>query len=289
VIDAAGGVYFSDPNFSGSQTGPTQSVYYVNATGAVSQVISNLSRPNGVLLSTDERTLYVALSGAARLMSYPVLGPGVLGAAVTNALPQSGDGLTIDVQGNLYLCQPNANQILVRSPSGATLGHITFPQAPANCTFGGPDMKTLFVTARTSVYVCRMEIAGHRFAWNPANYFEFQRKFFGSTNIASSEASDDPDGDGANNELEYLTRTHPLQASDAWRIGISNTGQVAKIVFAQAAGRGFEVEQSGSLGLAANWQTLTNLPPAPTNRMAAADAPIAEGTNAFYRVRVFEP
>ena len=289
VVDSSGGVYFSDPNFGSGQTGFTQSVYYFSAVGVVSQVISNLSRPNGVILSTDERKLFVVLSGAARLMSYPVLGPGVLGPGVTNAIPQSGDGMTIDTEGNLYLCQPSVNQILVRSPSGVTLGSITFPQAPANCTFGGPDMKTLFVTARTSLYVCRMEATGYRFAWNPASYPDFQRKFFGSTNAASSERADDPDGDGASNELEYLTRTHPIDTADAWRIGISNGSGLVDISFAQAAGRGFEVQQTSFVGSAANWQTLTNFSVSTTNRVAVVGAAIETDTNQFYRVRVFEP
>jgi len=289
VVDATGGVYFTDPNFGGGQTGPTQSVYYVNAEGVVSQVISNLSRPNGIILSTDERTLFVVLSGAARLMSYPVSSPGILGPGITNPIPQTGDGMTIDTQGNLYLCQPNVNQILVRSPAGTTLGHITFPQAPANCAFGGRDMKTLFVTARTSVYICRMETTGHRFAWNPANYFDFQRKFFGATNAPSSSAADDPDGDGANNELEYLTRTHPLDAGDAWRISMTNAGAVASLTFAQAADRGFEVEHSSLAGPGGMWEVLTNLPVLPTNRTAVVNDSILGGTNRFYRARVFEP
>jgi len=289
VVDGSGGVYFSDPNFGSGQTGFTQSVYYVSAEGVVSQVISNLSRPNGVILSTDERTLFVVLSGAARLMSYPVLGAGLLGAGVTNSIPQTGDGMTIDTQGNLYLCQPNVNQILVRSPSGATLGSITFPQAPANCTFGGKDMKTLFVTARTALYICRMEATGHRFAWNPATYLDFLKKFFGATNAPSSGPADDPDADGASNELEYLTRTHPLCAGDAWGIGIRNVAGTARISFAQAAGRGFEVQHSPLPGPGAIWQGLSNVLASATNRMAVVDDPIDAGTNRFYRVRVFEP
>ncbi|HWN95916.1 MAG TPA: SMP-30/gluconolactonase/LRE family protein [Methylomirabilota bacterium] len=290
VVDGSGGVYFTDPNYSGGQIGFTQSVYYVSAAGVVSQVASNLSRPNGVILSTDERTLFVVLAGAAaRLMSYPVFGPGLLGAGVTNSIPQTGDGLTIDTQGNLYLCQPNVNQILVRSPAGVSLGRITFPEAPANCTFGGKDMKTLFVTARTSLYVCRMEATGHRFAWNPATYLDFQRKFFGTTNAPSSTRADDPDGDGSSNELEYLTRTHPLSAGEAWRIGVSNAGSTASISFAQAAGRGFEVQHSPLLAVGAIWHPLTNLPASTTNRAAVVGDPIDTGTNRFYRVRVFEP
>ena len=148
-------------------------------------------------------------------------------------------------------------------------------------------MKTLFVTAGTSLYTCRMQATGHRFAWNPATYFDFQRKFFGATNAPSSARTDDPDGDGASNELEYLTRTHPLNWGDAWKIGMSNVASMVRVDFPQLATRGFEVQHS--FGPAASWQTLTNLPVSPTNRAALVSDPIDTGTNRFYRVRVFEP
>lgn len=288
VIDSTGGVYFTDPNFGSGQNGYTQSVYYASAAGVVSQLASNLSRPNGVILSADERTLHVVLSGSARLMTYPVLAPGVIGPGVTNMLPQAGDGMTLDTQGNLYICLLGVNQVLVRSPAGATLGVITTPEAPANCAFGGKDMKTLFITARTSLYACRMEATGHRFAWNPSSYVDFQRKFFGATNAPQSSTSADPDADGAGNELEYLTRTHPLCPGDEWRIGLSRSGGTASIAFAQAAGRGFEVQHTGAVGPDANWQVLTNLAASSTNRTAVVDD-LVSPTNRFYRVRVFAP
>jgi gluconolactonase len=52
----------------------------------------------------------------------------------------------------------------VFDPAGRYLGSIPFPEQPANCDFGGPDMKTLYVTARTSLYAVAMEATGHRFA-----------------------------------------------------------------------------------------------------------------------------
>jgi hypothetical protein len=227
------------------------------------------------------------LSGAARLMSYTVLGPGVPGPPVTNTIPQTGDGMTLDTQGNLYLCQPAANQILVRSPAGATLGSITFPEAPANCTFGGKDMKTLFVTARTSLYVCRMAAEGHRFAWNPNSYEDFQTKFFGATNAATA----DPDGDGANNELEYLTFTHPLCPGDAWRISIQRNGTNVQLSFPAWHERGYIIERSGVLSGAGGWQN-ANLPftisgASRLPQTATGTDTVAPGENRFYRVQVF--
>src|SRR5205085_9018700 len=128
-----------------------------SASGVVSQVISNLSRPNGVILSPDETRLYVVLSGESNLLRYPVMSPGAVAPPTITPIPRPGDGLTIDTLGNLYLCQPSLSNITVLAPNGAMLGTIGFPESPANCDFGGKDMKTLFVTARTSIYTCRME------------------------------------------------------------------------------------------------------------------------------------
>ena len=162
VIDAQGGVYFTDPD--------EKSVYYA-AAGQVSCVINDLPRPNGVLLSPDEKTLIVLPSGSPDVMVYDVQGPGKLGPARKLAtLEQApgkrvrgGDGLTVDTKGNLYLTQPSLGALQVVSPEGKTLGLIRFPEGPSNCTFGGKDMKTLYVTARTSVYAVKMEATGHRF------------------------------------------------------------------------------------------------------------------------------
>ena len=73
-----------------------------------------------------------------------------------------GDGLTIDTQGNLYIT--SALGIQVVSPDGKILGIIAIPEQPANVTFGGPDHRTLFITARKSLYAVPMESTGHVFS-----------------------------------------------------------------------------------------------------------------------------
>lgn len=292
VVDRTGGVYFSDPNFGTGQTGATQAVYYVSSLGAVSKILTNIARPNGVLLSTDESKLYLLSSVAANLLTFPITSPGVIGAPTTNALPVTGDGMSIDTAGNLYLTQPGQSNVLVMSPTGTVLGTIRFPEAPANCTFGGKDMKTLFVTARTSLYTCRMAATGHRFAWNPFSYAAFQTKFFAATNAPGSAATDDPDGDGNSNATEYLTRTHPLCATDAWSLAIQPMPGGAQLVFQQTAERGFEVQEN-SFTLSSNaWQTLiapgNPLAVSPTNRTATfTNVPVM--TNRAYRVRIYQP
>ncbi len=172
VLDKAGGIYFTDPFFGKADTKLPQDkmgVYYADAGGKVARLIDDLPRPNGVILAPDEKTLYVIPSGQKQMMRYPVEAPGKLGkGTVFCELKQAkeggnggGDGLTVDVKGNLYITSGIGLQVFDKD--GKALGVIAFPEVPSNCTFGGKDMKTLFVTARTSVYACPMEVAGHRF------------------------------------------------------------------------------------------------------------------------------
>lgn len=172
VIDAAGGVYFTDPHFRAPTPLPqgVTAVYYAAADGKVTRLIDDLKAPNGVILSPDEQTLYVVPSMQAEMMAYPVLSPGKLGKGRVfctlkqpeGASGKGGDGLTVDVKGNLYIT--SALGLQVYSPEGKLLGIIKLPEQPANCTFGGADRKTLYVTARTSLYTVPMEITGHAFA-----------------------------------------------------------------------------------------------------------------------------
>ena len=69
-----------------------------------------------------------------------------------------GDGMVVDVEGNLYITTHLGVQIF--SPEGKRLGLVTFPEQPANVTFGGPDHKTMYVTARTGLYRVTMPVAG---------------------------------------------------------------------------------------------------------------------------------
>jgi gluconolactonase len=169
VIDAAGGVYFTDPQFRAPQPLPqgVQAVYYRDADGKVARVVRDAPAPNGVLLSRDEKTLHVLPSMSAEMQAYPVESPGKLGAMrvfckVKNppGRDRGGcDGATIDEHGNLYLTTALGLQVF--SPQGEALGVIEVPEQPSNCTFGGPDGKTLYVTARTSLYSFPMLVKGH--------------------------------------------------------------------------------------------------------------------------------
>ncbi len=166
AIDDKGGVYFTDPRY-GKQDGreiDIEAVYYAAADGKVTQVITEVTKPNGILLSKDKKTLYVAASGAKRIRSYPVEAPGKLGKGVEFAAldtaPGGPDGMTLDEQGNVYAAGQGA--IWIWDKTGKRLARIEFPESPANCAFGGKDRKTLYVTARTSLYRLEMNVRGAR-------------------------------------------------------------------------------------------------------------------------------
>ncbi len=169
VIDREGGIYFTDPRFRAPDPWPQgkEAFYYRAANGQVTRLGDDLPAPNGIALAPDEKTLYVIPSMQAEMMAYPVISPGKIGAGrVFCKLQQTagqandgGDGLAVDSQGNLYIT--SALGIQVFQPNGTAVGTIAVPEQPANCAFGGPDNRTLFITARTGLYKCTMPVAGH--------------------------------------------------------------------------------------------------------------------------------
>jgi gluconolactonase len=168
VPDAQGGIYFTDPLFRAPTPLPqtVQAVYFIAPDGKVSRVTGDLAAPNGIGLSPDGKRLYVCPSQQAEMLVYEVLAPGKLSEPkvfCTVEQPEGkqgtgADGITLDVQGNVYITTHIGVQIF--SPDGNQVGVVRFPQQPANVCFGGSDWKTMFVTARTGLYRVRMPIAG---------------------------------------------------------------------------------------------------------------------------------
>ena len=133
-------------------------------------VIRDLTRPNGIALSPDEKTLYVAVSDPANpvWMRYPrnangTVGPGAVLLSSKGATGEGGpDGMRVDSKGNLWGAGPGG--VWVISPEGKHLATIHVPERVGNCTFGGADLKTLYITASSSVYRIRVGVAGQRIA-----------------------------------------------------------------------------------------------------------------------------
>jgi gluconolactonase len=174
VIDAKGGVYFSDPYYGPEQSLPQDrmAVYYVKpGSDMVERVVEKgPQKPNGVILAPDGKTLYVIDSEKPTVWCYKVEDSGLLtpagdgtGKFTDLKLPEGktdggGDGGAVDSAGNLYIATELGIQVL--SPAGQVLGVIPVPQQPANCAFYGPERRKLFITARTGIYSVDLLIPG---------------------------------------------------------------------------------------------------------------------------------
>jgi len=158
-IDPKGGVYFTDPRY-GNREGMQQDgehVYYLTPDRAkVIRVVSDMVRPNGVIGTPDGKTLYVADHGGNKTFAYTIKEDGALADKKLFA-PEGSDGMTIDDEGNVYL---TTRVVAVYDKEGKKIEEIKVPEQPANVTFGGPDRKTLFITARTSLYSIAMRVKG---------------------------------------------------------------------------------------------------------------------------------
>ncbi len=165
-LDGQGGLYFTDPRYGNRDDLEQQveGVYYLPRGGKLVRVIDTLQQPNGIVLSPDGRTLYVADTGAGQIWRYPVTGPGQLGPP--SVLTEMGsDGMTVDERGNIYLTQ--GRQVCVVSPEGVIIQQLEIPEAPSNVTFGGPGGSTLFITARTGLYAVPTMTRAARSITNP--------------------------------------------------------------------------------------------------------------------------
>ena len=162
AIDHQDGFYFSDPNYAhrGQATVMKEDAYYCSPHGQITRASTVCIKPNGVLLSPDDRTLYLADSRGEAIYRYDVLGPGKLANETKwiDGLAAHPDGLTLDEHGNLYICCGRAG-LKVFSPQGKPLGLIELPYA-SNCCFGGPDFSTLFVTSADKFLGIRTKVCG---------------------------------------------------------------------------------------------------------------------------------
>jgi len=160
-IDPEGGVYFSDPRY-GNRDGMEQDgehVYYLTpCRREIRRVIDDMVRPNGVIGTPNGKRLYVTDHGGGKTFVYSVNKNGTLSDKKLFCSKGS-DGMTIDARGNIYL---TTDVVAVYNRKGEKIEEIKVPERPANVTFGGADNKTLFITARTSLYAVDMQVKGAR-------------------------------------------------------------------------------------------------------------------------------
>ncbi len=158
-----GGIYFTDPYYHRDywQEGHTEDqdargVYYLSPEGEVKRVIDDYKQPNGLIGTPDGKLLYVADINDRKIWKYEIEEDGTL-ANKTFFAGEGSDGMTIDEKGNIYLTM---GKVWVFSPQGDLIREIELPESPSNICFGGKNKKTLFITARTSVYTLEMNVAG---------------------------------------------------------------------------------------------------------------------------------
>jgi gluconolactonase len=180
-FDAAGNLYFTDPPYglmlkgaSDDQTPGRElnfcGVYRLSAKGKLTLLTKDMSRPNGIALSPDEKTLYVANSDPKKAiwMAFPLKSDGTLGkgrvffdasewVGKKKGLP---DGMKVDTAGNLFATGPGG--VLVFAPDGTLLGSIETGVPTANCAFGD-DGSTLYVAADTRLCRIRLTTKGRGF------------------------------------------------------------------------------------------------------------------------------
>ena len=170
-----GDLYFTDPPYGlrlpdgsfGPQEVPFNGVYRIAAEGgAVSLVVDDFVRPNGIVISSDGNTVSVCDTDQHVVRSFDRHQDGSLtngrvfvdvSHGSTTGRP---DGMKLDAAGNLYIAANTAEGVWVYAPDGTLLGFIGLPESPANVAWGGAGNQMLFITAQTSVYRLGLKVSG---------------------------------------------------------------------------------------------------------------------------------
>lgn len=168
ISKSDGSVWFTDPPYGVDDADREldfQGVYCVRADGEMRLLADDLEKPNGLAFSLDEQTLLVADTERGEIIALKLgddLRP--VGRSVFCRVRRP-DGLRLDEAGNVWIA--TLDGIEVFDPSGRPRERISLPERPANLTFGGPDGRTLYICARTSLYTMRCETAGANTAGGP--------------------------------------------------------------------------------------------------------------------------
>ncbi len=174
VVKSDGSIYFTDPSFGRMEYFGRprerqlsfQGVYRLDPDSReLTLLVDDFDQPNGLCFSLDESKLFINDTMRAHIRVFDVNGEGTLEngrvwAEVTGGNDGAPDGMKVDSQGNLYVTGPGG--IHVFDPDAACLGVIRMPQGCANFCWGDDDLKSLFVTASTSLYRVHVQVAGRR-------------------------------------------------------------------------------------------------------------------------------
>jgi gluconolactonase len=160
VVRRDGHVFFTDPLFTplDQRDLAFYGVFHVTPKGRIEAIARMKSRPNGVTLSPDGKTLYVAITDDRQIRAYDLDRDGTASneRVWISDLPGDPDGIRIDAKGDLFIA---ARGVQVYSPEGKFLGKIATPVNPRNLAFGDPDLRTLYMVGN-SIFKARLETPG---------------------------------------------------------------------------------------------------------------------------------
>ena len=171
VCRSDGSLYFTDP--AGRLPFPERElaagVYRIAPEGGIS-LVAECELPNGLAFSPDESVLYVANTRSTMYINRFELNPdgslrqrSIFADMSSDEMDGVPDGMKVDASGRVYCTGPGGTWVF--NQDGERIGIIRTPEIPANLAFGGPDLKTLFLTARTSVYLLRLRTPGQPHPW----------------------------------------------------------------------------------------------------------------------------
>jgi gluconolactonase len=170
AVRGDGNIYFTDSDWgvkAGGAHAP-MGVYRIDPAGRLSRIL-DIEKPNGVALSPDGAFLYVGSDTQANVWRLPLDAQGMPGVStlfIDGATVPGGfkvpDGICIDDGGDLYVTNNDDGMraIIVFDPAGHAKARLPIPERPSNCTFGGADRKTLYVTTLHAIYQVRVPTAG---------------------------------------------------------------------------------------------------------------------------------
>ena len=199
-IDEKGRIYFTDPRYLGTETRELEhrAVYRIDTDGQVVEVTHDIEKPNGIAISPDQKTLYVAdhnngtdridptaphpKLGAMKVYAFPLGSDGLVDGPKRTLIDfgdeEGSDGMTVDVDGNIYLAAraPSRPGVLILNPEGKELGFIpTGPSQPgvkepkglpSNVDFGiGDESNMLYITVDKSLYRIPLNAKGYHIPW----------------------------------------------------------------------------------------------------------------------------
>ena len=178
-VDKQSRIYFTDPCYGRKPKDSQEkfAVYRIDSekgepiSNKLTRVIDDVEMPNGIAISPDDKTLYIAdnapgAKGAHKLIAYDILADGTCKrrAVLHDFGTHRGiDGMVVDTDGNIYATAESGDKtgVYIFSPTGKQLGFIKTPETATNCVFGDRDQKTLYITAGRSMYRIRTNAVGY--------------------------------------------------------------------------------------------------------------------------------